>query len=190
MPDNVVGQLTYDQFIDLISFLKDQKAQESLRGMGLEFWVVGPFGDDLRAAYAPEHATDPTALYPTAKHGEKLAWKAHATEPTGFLNLRAIFDSDHVSAYALTYVYSPEEQPVDLLVGSDDMVRVWINAKLVHEHGGVRTARPDEDRIHVTLKPGWNSVLAKVVNDSGGYGLFLRFQGGKRLRMALKPEGK
>jgi putative membrane-bound dehydrogenase-like protein len=31
MPEDAVGQLTYDQFIDLIAFLKDRKAQESLR---------------------------------------------------------------------------------------------------------------------------------------------------------------
>lgn len=33
MPDNAIGQLTYDQFIDLIAFLKDRKAQESLRSL-------------------------------------------------------------------------------------------------------------------------------------------------------------
>jgi putative heme-binding domain-containing protein len=33
MPDNVIGQLTYDQFIDLVAFLKDRKAQESLRSI-------------------------------------------------------------------------------------------------------------------------------------------------------------
>src|SRR5262245_26748490 len=32
MPDNVVSQLTYEQFIDLLAFLKSQKEQESLRG--------------------------------------------------------------------------------------------------------------------------------------------------------------
>jgi putative membrane-bound dehydrogenase-like protein len=33
MPDNVIGQLTFDQFLDLVAFLKDRSAQESLRGM-------------------------------------------------------------------------------------------------------------------------------------------------------------
>ena len=36
MPDNVIGQLTYDQFIDLVAFLKDRKAQESLRAIAKE----------------------------------------------------------------------------------------------------------------------------------------------------------
>ena len=32
MPDNVIALLSYEQFIDLLAFLQDQKAQESLRG--------------------------------------------------------------------------------------------------------------------------------------------------------------
>jgi putative membrane-bound dehydrogenase-like protein len=36
MPENVVGQLSYDQFIDLVAFLKDRKAQESLRSIAKE----------------------------------------------------------------------------------------------------------------------------------------------------------
>jgi putative membrane-bound dehydrogenase-like protein len=33
MPENAISQLSYDQFIDLIAFLKDRKAQESLRSL-------------------------------------------------------------------------------------------------------------------------------------------------------------
>jgi quinoprotein glucose dehydrogenase len=36
MPDNVIGQLTYEQFIDLVAFLKDRQAQESLRSLTKE----------------------------------------------------------------------------------------------------------------------------------------------------------
>jgi putative membrane-bound dehydrogenase-like protein len=36
MPDNVISQLSYDQFIDLVAFLKDRKAQESLRELAKE----------------------------------------------------------------------------------------------------------------------------------------------------------
>jgi quinoprotein glucose dehydrogenase len=33
MPDNAIAQLSYEQFIDLVAFLKDRKAQESLRDL-------------------------------------------------------------------------------------------------------------------------------------------------------------
>lgn len=35
MPDNVVSQLTFEQFLDLVAFLRDRAAQESLRGVTL-----------------------------------------------------------------------------------------------------------------------------------------------------------
>lgn len=37
MPDNVISQLSFDQFIDLVAFLKNRRAQESLRGIVLQY---------------------------------------------------------------------------------------------------------------------------------------------------------
>ena len=42
MPDDVVRHLSFNEFIDLVSFLRDRKAQEDLRGMILTAWAVGP----------------------------------------------------------------------------------------------------------------------------------------------------
>src|SRR5262249_49921442 len=64
MPDNVVAQLKFDQFLDLVAFLKNREAQESLRGMALEFWVVGPFAGDADTAHPPEEKLDLNAKYP------------------------------------------------------------------------------------------------------------------------------
>jgi putative heme-binding domain-containing protein len=172
MPDNVVALLTYDQFIDLTAFLKDRQAQESLRGLAMDFWVVGPFGDELKTPHPPETKADPDATYP----GDKK-WQPAQAEPSGLLNLKAIFKRDHASAYALTYVWSPTRQKATMLLGSDDTVRVWLNATLVHEYATSRSARPDEDKVEVDLKEGWNVVLAKVVNLDGDHGLYLRFRG-------------
>ncbi len=85
MPDNVVAQLNYGQFIDLIAFLKDKKAQESLRGLALDFFVVGPFGPDLAKENGPETKTDPEAKYGDGQ----LTWQAVQAEPSGLLNLRS-----------------------------------------------------------------------------------------------------
>src|SRR6202035_5540588 len=85
MPANVVAQLTFTQFIDLVAFLKDRKAQESLRGLVPEFWVVGPFGGDLQTAYPPEGKPDPSATYEATK-GSKISWQPVAAESSGYLN--------------------------------------------------------------------------------------------------------
>ena len=186
MPDNVISQLTYDQFIDLVAFLKDRKAQESLRGLALDFHVVGPFGPDLKAAYPPEAKAEPLATYPGARPGELLKWQPAQAEPSGLLNLRAVFNREGASAYALTYVYSAKEQKVEMLLGYDDTARVWVGGKLVHEGTMPHPARPDQHRVALTLKPGWTPVLAKVVNDKLDHGLYLRFVG-EGLRVARTP---
>ena len=87
MPDNVIGQLTYGQLIDLIAFLRDRRAQESLRGLVLEYHVVGPFGGDLKKEDLPQGKVDLTARYP-GKAAE-VKWQPVQAEPSGFLNLRA-----------------------------------------------------------------------------------------------------
>jgi tetratricopeptide (TPR) repeat protein len=84
--------------------------------------------------------------------------------------------AEKVSAYALAYVWSKHEQEVVLLSGSDDGMRLWLNGarKPLFESPKTRGSNPDEDRNPVTLRAGWNVVLAKVVNYPGNYGLSLR----------------
>src|SRR5207244_13555259 len=43
MPDDVVRHLSFNEFIDLVAFLRDRKAQEDLRGMVMTAWAIGPF---------------------------------------------------------------------------------------------------------------------------------------------------
>jgi putative membrane-bound dehydrogenase-like protein len=188
MPDNVISQLTFDQFIDLVAFLRDRSAQESLRGLARDFWVIGPYAQELKAPAPPEKSSDPKAELEGMKPDVKLKWQAREAEPNGYLDLRAVFGREHISAYALTYVYSPKVQKVDLLTGSDDQLRVWINGKLVHEFAQNRDAKPDADRVAVELKTGWNTVLAKVTNSVATHGLYLRFAGGDGIRMSLQKD--
>ena len=67
------------------------RAQEGLRGLVLDYHVVGPFGPDLKTPYPPEEKPDLTESYPGKKPDEKLAWQPAQAEPTGLLNLTAIF---------------------------------------------------------------------------------------------------
>jgi putative membrane-bound dehydrogenase-like protein len=195
MPDDVVRHLDFNQFLDLVAFLKNRQAQEALRGMALEFWVVGPFAADFAKKYGPEKDADQkTAVEadkdigtsPWDKPGGKLTWAAKQADSRGYLDLRGIFNRDGISAYALTHVYSPKEQKIKLLAGSAGALRVWIDGKLVHEVAKPRPARADEDQVEVTLTPGWHRVLVRVAGTEGQQGVFLRFSGGEGLRVSLK----
>jgi tetratricopeptide (TPR) repeat protein len=143
------------------------------------WWVVGPYPDDLRAAFPPEKDPDPNRAVATSidqanGQANELHWQSAHTEKDGRLDLGAMFNAaEFISAYALTRVYSMSDQDVVLLVGSDDEVRVWLNGALVHEYPHRRGAAPKQDYVPVRLKTGWNTVLAKVVNGVGWHALYL-----------------
>jgi putative membrane-bound dehydrogenase-like protein len=190
MPDNVISQLTFDQFIDLVAFLRDRQAQESLRGLPLAWWVVGPYPQDLKLSFAPEKfdEIDPKTLMDGRQPGEKLAWKLVEVEPNGYLDLHKVFRAEHISAYAVTYVYSPKAQKVEVRTGSDDQLRVWVNGNLAFEYAMNRGAAPDADRFEMVLRPGWNSIRAKVTNSVATHGLYFRIVNGEGIRFSPKKE--
>jgi len=181
MPENVVSELNFDQFLDLVAFLKNRQAQESLRGMALDFHVVGPFGTDFTAKFPPEENADPTAVY------DKLKWQPLSANANGFLDLSVPFGKTGNSAYALTYVFSPKAQDVTMLYGSDDMSHVWVNGKHVHQNDSPRTAAPDQDKVKLSLVEGWNPVLVRVINRADSWGVYMRFQG-EGLRVSPRKE--
>ncbi|HLW64913.1 MAG TPA: hypothetical protein VKS79_06290, partial [Gemmataceae bacterium] len=188
MPDNVLSQLSFDQFIDLVSFLRDRKAQESLRGIALEYLVVGPFVGDLRTPFPPDKSADPKATYSGSKPDEKLTWKVALVEPNGYLDLRAFFQRDLIAGYALTYVYSPKAQKVKMMVGSTGPIRIKLNDQQIYEFGDRRAAKPDTDKVDVHLTEGWNTVLVKSAGAPKDHGLYLRFADGDGLRVRVEKK--
>ena len=150
MPDNVIALLNYQEFIDLVAFLKDRDAQETLRTRNFHWWVAGLYPGELETAYPPEENPDPQQPVNGAD-GNPLQWRSTLVSANGLLDLGALFgEQADVSAYALTYVHSPIDQKAVLSVGSNDQCRIWLNGELVHKHTGGRTARPDQDKVRST----------------------------------------
>ena len=164
MPDNVVGQLSYDQFIDLVAFLKDREAPgvAARPGAGLLGRRAVRRRPGRRLPAGDE--AEPGREVPRPKAGEKLTWQPRQAEPTGLLNLRALFNRDQTLGLRADLCLLAEGAEGEMLLGAGDTLQVWVNGKLVHEHAERRPARPDEDRVAVELKQGWNTVLVKVVN--------------------------
>lgn len=138
------------------------------------WWVVGPYPEDLKLSCPPEKAPDPSRPVVVLGSATELHWRPAPTEPEGKVDLRAIFKADHISAYALTYVYSPAERTATLMVGGDDWVRVWLNGRLVHETNRIVGWPWDCDRVQVTLKAGRNTLLCKIGQEKGPLLLYLR----------------
>ena len=94
-------------------------------------------------------------------------------------------------AYLWTRMWSPKEQKARLELGSDDGVKVWLNGQLVHANNATRPAEPGQDKIEVTLKEGWNSLLVKLTQGGGQWALCVRLRapdGGKLDGLKVEPE--
>lgn len=170
MPDNVVSQLSYDQFIDLLAFLKNRSEQESLRGQVVAFGMANGFTADMTMA-KPE----------IAKTGSK--WQVLYTDPSGTVDLKPAFPSANpAGAYLRTFIHSAKGQTVTGSLQSEGTVRVWVNDEAVFDGSKSPSAS-----FSAALKPGWNAVLMKVTNVGKSSRVGLRFKG-TELRTAETPD--
>jgi hypothetical protein len=80
-------------------------------------------------------------------------------------------------SYAVTYIYSATNKTVTLFIGSDDGAKVFLNNKQLYRYLGVRIAEPDQAKMDLNLKPGWNKLLIKIENNLGGYAFYARISG-------------
>lgn len=141
----------------------------------LAHWLVlGPWPDPdytaLEKAQIPEETVTPS-------HGEKiekLAWKSIYGE-NGFVNfVESLKPNTDAVAYAHLYLYAPADKDYKLVYGSDDGIRIWLNGQLIQSLRVRRAADPNQNTTPVTLKAGWNRLLVKVDQGSGGWGFYMR----------------
>jgi len=137
-----------------------------------DWLVAGPFPNEnckgFDEAYPPERAKSLDELLKAAE------WK-RVKAADGVLNLLPQFKPNtNVVAYALAIVEAPKDMTTELLIGSDDGVKVWLNGELVHSNHAHRGLTIDQDRVQVKLKQGTNLLLVKVENGGGDWSLALR----------------
>ncbi|MCA9197127.1 MAG: PSD1 domain-containing protein [Planctomycetales bacterium] len=80
--------------------------------------------------------------------------------------------------YLRRTVTASAETPMQVQLGSDDAVKVWVNAKVVHQNDVRRGVAANQDQFSVQLNAGANSILVKIVNYSGGAGFYFQAETG------------
>jgi len=154
--------------------------------------LIGPFDAPdmtfLPVAYPPEKEIILDKTY-QGKGDLAVAWKTADTDAHGMVPvLDLIQPNEQAIVYGLAYVHSPEARRSNILLGSDDGVRVWLNDALVHSTPAYRGVVADQDKVKVSLKKGWNKILVKVLQGAGGWGFCLRFADPDgTLRYATEP---
>jgi hypothetical protein len=178
MPEDALAQLSYDQLIDLLAFLKSRAEQESLRGAVLDFAVAGPFPND--AGWSRSPAVD---------SGSKgAAWKAAGAGANGLVELKPHMPAKPGAVYLRAFVYSPKPQTVTGVLLADDPLRVWVNDDVAYTRDAPKIVPlASEETFRADLKAGWNVLLVKATNAGATHRLGLRLVG-DALRSAAREQ--
>ena len=125
-----------------------------------------------------EFALQPAAGEGITIYGKAIQWRTIRAKDY-FFDVNAILGGVHeqVAAYAVTYVIAPREiTGVQLLMGSNDQGKVWLNGTAVVKSTDARSLEPDTDKaVNLTLKAGVNIVVFKLLNESNNWQGCLRF---------------
>lgn len=157
--------------VDIVTLLKQ-------RGYVVEWQILGPFPRDDAAMDAVDaQLAKPDQPSASIIHeGATFAWRdAKASGLPAVVDLEAAFGPyKQTAAYAFTRVAQPQWRPAELHVICDDAMVVWVNGEKVHESvmPGALDAAPE--CVRVILQPGWNSILVRVMQDSGTWGFGVR----------------
>jgi len=141
---------------------------EAHRGYLGAWLVAGPyslpdkgFEEVFEASFEPEQPDQAASWQPLETGRADNPW---------IFNLRKLASCNNCCFYVKTAIWSQRQQPARLEIGSDDAVVCWLNGALVHRRLIHRAVTEGEDLVPVTLRPGWNTLLLKIVNAAGGCG--------------------
>lgn len=136
-------------------------------GFVQDWQLIGPFdnrgGKGFDVAYPPESAVDLAATHP-GQNGE-VRWAAHHTvDEYGQVDLnKAIGKHMGAVAYATAEFNAPRAQAIELRMGSECAIKIWLNGKLLafsetyHANGTM-----DQYIGAGELKQGKNVILLKI----------------------------
>ncbi|MHC4693728.1 MAG: hypothetical protein ACYS67_13380 [Planctomycetota bacterium] len=149
-------------------------------GVFLKDWLVlGPipvFGDDV--SDADKFADEPTQMVAFDENkfdihtfepvvsidGKRYYWEKYSSgsEVIEFAWLYGYHG--FADAYARAQIEMEEDTPVQLAIGDDDRIKVWLNGELVHEDRPGGNLEVDKALVPVTLRKGLNDLILKVQN--------------------------
>jgi hypothetical protein len=91
---------------------------------------------------------------------------------------------DFHSLYAARVIQSEDAMEIDVSLGSDDALKVWLNGEELLSRKVVRGVAADQETVRLKLKPGENLFLAKIINSGGGSGFYFKL-GGPRIPLKI-----
>jgi putative heme-binding domain-containing protein len=193
MPEGLTGAMTTDDLVDLVEYLSRQAAPAGAgaRPVPVRDWMLaGPFPNaeekGFDAVYPPEEGVDLSREY-RGRDGA-VKWRRVRASREGVLDLARELDNANASVtYLFAVIQAPREVDAEILLGSDDGVKVWVNGKLVLSNHVHRPLEPEADQAHARLREGRNEVLVKVENGDGAAGLHFAVGAAERVSVEAPP---
>ncbi len=84
---------------------------------------------------------------------------------------------DHITAYGLVTLVADEAKEVQLLAGSDDSIKAWLNGEVIISNAVNRGRSRWQEEVTVNLQKGDNILLVKVSDAGGGWGMHFGIRG-------------
>ncbi len=137
--------------------------------------IVGPFANERGEGFGkmnpPEINIKTKETYSSL--GQEIGWKEYETAD-GYVDFDSILTpNDNTVAYAYTSVYSPREQAVQIRVGCNGDLKLFMNYKEIYAKRNVGHLQPGSEVTTYRLYEGWNHLVVKVSEQTGPWGFYL-----------------
>jgi len=127
---------------------------------------------------------------------DEITAVAASSEPfsaeTAYVDFLARFvdgPRENVAAYAVRTFTSDRPRELNILTGSDDALRVWLNGRLVTEVLALRSAQMDAESRQAHIRKGENTLVVEVSQAKGDWGLYLRITDKSGKALVINEQG-
>ncbi len=158
---------------------------DELPTVSRDWFEAGPFPASFDKAYAtrfgPEDATD------TNPNGAAFAGKRWVHRPNYADGQVNPLRGENRAFYLGRSIFTPVERNLNLSLGSDDAIQVYLNGEEVLAKNVKRGAAADQEKIAITLRPGENTLVLKIINAGSGGGFYYRAREDDASPSTLQP---
>ena len=129
--------------------------------------------DELAARHVPNGPGADLERVHAGRDGRELGWEPLGAMANRRIDLRRFDGEPELNEHGIAYLYAPiradETTTVEVPLGSDDGLRLWLNGELLIDKDVARGLDPHADLAVMHLEAGTNHVLAKVTQGVGGW---------------------
>lgn len=142
-----------------------------------KWYYIGPFENHEKkgfaAEYPPEKEIDLGKSYP-GKGNKPVGWKELPNFRLGQLyDIKQAINQNDAVVYLFHEFRATQACSLEVGLGSDDTLSVWLNGRQLLAKDVYRGAAPDQDIVMLPVQPGSNQLLLKVCQGTGDWKFYV-----------------